>query len=75
MSIDVGTVITDYSWCEKSRPTITIDEKRTNATVQIGNGWDVVPVVFEVRASDTEDLALQMSGLGELFQKAAEVLA
>ena len=72
-TIDVGTVITDYSWAECSRPIVTIDDTRTKATVQIGDGQDVHPVVFELTGSSTEDLVSQLAGFGDIFAKAAEV--
>lgn len=74
-SIDVGIVITDYSWSEKIRPIITIDENRESAHIQLGDGPDVYPVTFEIKANSKEDLADQMQGLSEIFAKAAEVVS
>lgn len=71
--IDVGTVITDYSWAEKSRPIITIDEQQKIAHVQLGDGPDVYPITFEIVGSSREDLSNQMQGLSEIFAKAAEI--
>jgi hypothetical protein len=75
MTIDVGTVITDYSWSETRRPIITIDEKQTIANVQLGDGPDVYPIIFEITGGSKDDLADQMRGLSEVFAKAAEVLS
>jgi hypothetical protein len=75
MTIAVETLITDYSWCEASRPIITIDEKQEIANVQLGDGPDVQPIIFEIRGSSKADLASQMQGLSEIFAKTAEVLS
>ena len=75
MCIDVGTVITDYSWSEEKRPIITIDEKREVAFVQLGDGPHVYPTTFEIKGNSTEDLANQLQGLADIFAKAAEVLS
>lgn len=72
-SVDVGIVITDYSWSEKSRPTITLNEKQQVAHVQLGEGPDVYPVTFEIKCSTREELSNQMQGLSEIFAKAAEI--
>jgi hypothetical protein len=72
-SIDVGIVITDYSWSEKSRPIVTLDEKQEVAHVQLGAGPDVYPITFEIKGNSREDLSNQLQGLSEIFAKAAEV--
>ena len=71
--IDVGIVITDYSWSESSRPIITIDEKQEIAHVQLGDLPDVHPITFEIKGNNKEDLSNQLQGLSEIFAKAAEV--
>jgi hypothetical protein len=75
MSVDVGTVITDYSWSNECRPIITITEDQLAATVQVGEGHDVHPIIFEMKASSKEFLADQMQGWCEIFGKAAEILS
>jgi hypothetical protein len=74
VSVDVGTVITDYDFAEEIRPEITITENGLNATVQIG-GHDGTPcqVVFDLKSTSKEDLASQFAGWSEIFAKAAEV--
>jgi hypothetical protein len=75
MTIAVETLITDYSWCEASRPIITIDAKQEIANVQLGDGPDVHPITFELIGKSKADLAEQMQGLSEIFAKAAEFLS
>lgn len=73
MAVDVGIVVTDYSWNERSRPVITINEKKTAASIQIGEGTDVHPIYFDIVGSSAEDLTSQLEGFAEIFAKAAEV--
>jgi hypothetical protein len=75
MTIQVETLVADYSWTERSRPIITIDEKQEIANVQLGDGPDVHPIILEIRGSSKDDLQSQMQGLSEVFAKAAEVLS
>jgi hypothetical protein len=71
--IKVNIVLTDYTWAESSRPIITLSEKQDSAHVQLGDGPNVQPIMFQLTGADREDLSSQLKGLSEIFAKAAEV--
>jgi hypothetical protein len=74
-SIKVGTFITDYSWADRIRPIITINEDESTAHTQLGDGSYGHPVTFELKGVDRNDLIEQLKGLSEIFAKAAEIVS
>lgn len=71
MGVDVATIVTDYGWDEKSRPTLTLMETQQSAVLEVGKDG----TFFEIRGESREGLKSQLEGYAEIFAKAAFVLS
>lgn len=71
----VETMITDYDWCESSRPIVMIDESGLSIRIHVGGSASLAKLAnIELTSKDLEGLVSQLEGYREIFDATIEHL-
>lgn len=73
--ITTETMITDYDWCESSRPILMIDEAGLSIRLHVGGAASLAALAnVEITSKDLEGLVSQLEGYRDIFDAAIQHL-